>query len=287
MKKVKWIIDKDIFEDYEERLVTAIKNSGQEVVFFDDSKHDTKIEHFLTNKFNPEEDIIIFHGSLQHGRGVNRSPFYPGIYLTLENYECFKYYGYFGTDLLNSHYRMMGLNEVLRNKDDMFYAFGTDAVFIRPSNGYKSFPGQMLPKVNFDFEFNVLMKSYGGMIDPDTLAVLSPARVIEEEYRFIVIDGVVVSGALYMDRKSRNDWKAYYDRPCEDQGAFDFAVDMSKIYQPDRAYTIDVCKLTDGRYKLIELNSFCCASMYGNDYDKVVKAVNELCISDFYDVVGK
>ena len=131
------------------------------------------------------------------------------------------------------------------------------------------------------------MKSYGGMIDPDTLAVLSPARVIEEEYRFIVVDGVVVSGALYMDRKSRNDWKAYYDRPCEDQGAFDFAVDMSKIYQPDRAYTIDVCKLTDGRYKLIELNSFCCASMYGNDYDKVVKAVNELCISDFYDVVGK
>ena len=55
---------------------------------------------------------------------------------------------------------------------------------------------------------------------------------------------------------------------------------MSKIYQPDLAYTIDVCKTNNDEYKLLELNSFNCASMYGNDYDKVVNAINKLAVNE-------
>jgi len=290
MKKVNWIIDKNIFEDYEDKLATAILNSGSNLLFYDDSNGLT-IGDFLGKKIrqSAEEEVIIFHGSLQHGRRLSKLPYYPGIYLTLENYECYKYYGKFGEHLLNSNYMMMGLNDVLRNENRIFYRF-TDfynpikSIFIRPSDGFKSFPGQTLPIVNFDQEFDILTKSYGGL-DTDILCVVSPGKDIVEEYRFIVIDGKVVSGSLYMDRNNREEWKAYYDKVCEDQKAFDFAVEMSKIYQPDKAYTIDVCKLSNGEYKMIELNSFCCASMYGNDYDKVVSAVNELCINDFNDML--
>jgi len=284
MKKVNWIIDKYIFEDYEDKLATAILNSGSNLLFYDDLMSIT-IGEFLIKKKLTESDIIFFHGSLQHGRRVNKLPYYPGIYLTLENYECYKYYGYFGDNLLNSNYKMMGLNDVLRNKGRIFGDFGTDSIFIRPSDGFKSFPGQTLPFKNFDQEFNILTKSYGGL-ETDILSVVSPVKDIVEEYRFIVIDGKVISGSLYMDRNNRKEWKAYYDKICEDQKAFDFAVEMSKIYQPDRMYTIDVCKLSNDEYKMIELNSFCCASMYGNDYDKVVNAVNELCISDFNDTLS-
>ena len=282
MKKVNWIIDKYIFDEYEDRLSTAIKNSGMNVLFFDDAKG-ISIDNFIKSKFNSIDDIVIFHGSLQHGKRVSNTPVYPGIYLTLDNYECFKYYGYFGDNLLNSNYLMMGLNDVLRNKNRIFDTFKTDFIFIRPSNGFKSFPGQTLPKENFEFEFNVLSKSYGGL-ELDTLVVISPIQENEEEYRFIVIDNEVVSGSLYMDRNNRKEWSAYYDKLCEDQTAFDFAIKMSKIYQPDRAFAIDVCKLSSGEYKMIELNSFFCASMYGNDYEKVVNAVNNLCISDFNDI---
>lgn len=284
-RTVNWVIDKGMFEDYEDRLVTAIRKSGMEVVFYDDAKHQTTIGNFLGRRFiDPYDDVIIFHGSLQHGRGVLKTPFYPGIYLTLENYECYNYYGYFGDNLLNDKYTMMGLNDVLRNKNRIFGRFGTEPIFIRPSNGYKSFPGQTLPYKNFEQEFNILTKSYGGL-DLNTLVVISPAQEIEEEYRFIVIDGKVISGSMYMDKQSRSEWKAYYDRLCEDQGAMDFAIEMSQIYQPDKTYTLDVCRLPNGEYKLIELNSFCCASMYGNDYDKVVEAVNDLCIKDFEDIM--
>lgn len=280
MKKVNWIIDKYIFDEYEDRLSTAIKNSGMNVIFFDDAKG-ISIVDFIKNKFT-DSDIVIFHGSLQHGKRISNMPIYPGIYLNIDNYECYKYYGYFGDNLLNSNYLMMGLNDVLRNKNRIFENFGTNSIFIRPSDGFKSFPGQTLPKEKFEFEFNILSKSYGGL-ELDTLVVISPIQEIEEEYRFIVIDNEVVSGSLYMDKNSRKEWSAYYDKLCKDQNAFDFAIKMSKIYQPDRAFTIDVCKLSSGEYKMIELNSFFCASMYGNDYEKVVNAVNNLCIFDFND----
>lgn len=281
MKKVNWIIDKYVFEDYEDKLISAIKNNDSNVFLFDDVKYDG-IEQYIKNKFT-EKDIVIFHGSLQHGRRIKNYNIYPGIYLTLNNYECFKYYGYFGDNLLNSNYLMMGLNDVLRNKNNIFDKFNTTDIFIRPSDGFKSFPGQTLPKENFEFEFNVLLKSYGGL-DTDILCVVSPIQDINEEYRFIVVDGEVISGSLYMDYNNRKSWSAYYNKLCTDQKAFDFAVKMSKIYQPDKAYTIDVCKLSNGEYKMIELNSFCCGSMYGNDYYEVVKALNNLCIKDYEDI---
>lgn len=281
MKNVNWVIDKYIFEDYEDRLVEAIRKSGENVHFYDDLK--TDVASFMGKRFT-DEDIVIFHGSLQHGRRVAKLPLYPGIYLTLENYECYKYYGLFGEYLLNSNYMMMGLNDVLRNKDKIFDTFGNlGSIFIRPSNGYKSFPGQLLPFNNFEQEFDIMTKSYGGL-DMDVLCVVSPAVEIDEEFRFIVVDGKVVSGSLYMDKDSRKNWTAYYDRVCYDEIAWRFAEEMAKIYQPDKAFTVDVCKLPSGEYKLIELNSFCCGSMYGNDYDEVVKAVNECCRADFEDV---
>lgn len=280
MKKTNWIIGKYVFEEYEDKLVSAIKNSGNNVVFIDDSIDNSEK---IFNKFTTD-DIIIYHGSFEYARKLNKTSLYPAMYLTLENYECSKYYGYFGDHLLNSRYMMMGLNDVKRNIN--YLMFDNGSVFIRPSNGYKSFPGQTLPMKNFNQEFDILTKSYLGL-DMEQLVVIAPMKPIEEEYRFIVIDGIVVSGSLYMDQYNSHDNRreAYYDKICTDQNALNFAIKMSKIYQPDRTYTIDVCK-SNGEYKLLELNSFCCANMYGNDYDKVVDAANKLYSSDHDEVYG-
>jgi len=280
---VNWIIDKYIFEEYEDKLAQTIKDSGMNVIVYDDSmsKFET-VQDLVKSKFT-EKDIVILHGSLQMGRRILRTSVYPGIFLTLDNYECFNYYGYFGYNLLNEDYVMMGLNDVLRNKDKIFDVFKTDKIFIRPSNGFKSFTGQCLEQESFDLEFDKLTKSYGAL-DMNTLVLISPAQEIEEEYRFVVIDGKVISGAMYMDKDSRGRWEPYWDKPCEDNLAISFAEQMSTIYQPDKAYTIDVCKLNNGEYKLIELNSFFCASWYGNDLTKIVKAVNELCINEYNDI---
>lgn len=279
MKKVNWLIEKYVFEHYEDKLATAIKNSGSNVIVYDESE---KSLEDICKRFK-EEDIVIIHSSLQDGRKMLRLPYYPGIFLTLENYECYNYYGYFGDCLLNSNYLMMGINDLLRRKDEVFDYFKSESIFIRPSNGFKTFTGQTLPKKDFYTKYDTLMKSYGG-IDEGTLVLIAPIQEIEEEYRFIVIDGEVVSGALYMNKEYREKWEAFWDKECDDERAFNFAIEMSKLYQPDKAFTIDICRTSNDEYKVMELNSFCCASMYGNNYDKVVKAINELCIKEWKDI---
>jgi len=291
MKKINWVIDKYLFDEYEDRLSTAIINSGSNVHFYDDLCGKS-FKDWITNKFT-QEDIVIFHGSLQHGRQLTHLPIYPGMFMTIDNYECYKYYGYYGDYLLNAKYMMMGVNDVVRNKINIVkfitekqYPIGEDMYkrfFIRPSNGYKTFTGQLMTPVKLEQEIDVLLKSYGG-VSPETLVLLSSEKELSEEYRFIVVDGKVISGSLYMDEDNIGSFKAYYNKSINSGKAYDFAVEMSKLHMPDKAYTIDVCKTKDSEYKLLEINSFNCASMYGADYDVVVKAVNELSIKEYNDL---
>ena len=106
MKNINQVIDKYLFDEYEDRLTTAIKNSGAVVHFYDDLC-DKQFKEWVTDKFT-EKDIVIFHGSLQHGKQLSHLPIYPGVFMTIDNYECYKYYGYYGDNLLNSNYMMMG-----------------------------------------------------------------------------------------------------------------------------------------------------------------------------------
>ena len=290
MKKINWVIEQDLFTEYEDELFMKVIGSGNNAYFLDYSHDDDSNLLKFFNKNFKEDDIVIFHGSLQLGRRIEKLPFYPGIYLTLPNYECYNYYGYFGEHLLNSKYLMMGLNDVLRNKYMIFksldvYNNYTNRIFIRPSNGYKSFTGQCLTLSNFDQDFDILTKSYGGL-DSNTLVLLSQSQEIKNEYRYVVIDGKIISGALYMDKENKGTFKPHYDKIADNNKALKFAEEMVKLYQPDMAYNIDICELENGEYKLIEINSFCCGSMYGNDYTEVVKAVNDLCMKDYIDVYG-
>lgn len=288
--KINWIIDQCLFDEYETKLVDAIIKNGGVVHFYNPLNRLSFIE--FVKQFTNNKEIYIFHGSLQHGRQLYHIPIYPGVFMNIQNYECYKYYGYYGNYLLNSTYLMMGLNDVIRNKCNIQkispnYGFGQRGnetkVFIRPSDGHKTFPGQIISLDKIENEIDMILKTYGG-VDIDTLVLLSPIQNITEEYRFIVVDGEVISGALYMDENNRKDLKPYYDKPVYDGKEYEFAIKMSKIYQPDKTFTMDICKTQSGSLKLLEINSFNCASMYGNDYEKVVNAVNELAIRDYNDL---
>ena len=287
MKKVNWVVDKYLFDEYEDRLATAIKNSGSNVYFYDDLCGKT-FKEYITGKFT-DKDIVVFHGSLQHGMQLSHLPIYPGTFMTIQNYECYKYYGYYGNLLLNEDYMMMGLNDVLRNKEKIFTYFDRYSqkkkVFIRPSDGFKSFAGQLLSYDNFDEEFNVLIQSYGG-IDMESVVLISGLQNILEEYRFVIVDGKVISGTTYFDSENVGTFNPHYDKICIDEDAIKFANSVVKLYQPDKAFTIDVCKtdIEGDEYKLLEIGSFNCASMYGNDYDAIVKSINDLSIKEYDDL---
>jgi len=281
MKRLNWAIDKYLFDEYEERLVESLAKQDCNVYFYDDLCGKT-FKEWITDKFT-DKDIVVFHGSLQHGMQLSHLPIYPGTFMTIDKYECYKYYGYYGDNLLNEDYMMMGLNDVLRNKERIFDRYDNPKVFIRPSDGFKSFAGQLLSYRNFEQEFNVLLQSYGG-IDMESLVLISGLQEIKEEYRFVVVDGKLISGTTYFDSENVGTYDPHYDKICTDEKAIKFADKMVGLYQPDKAFTIDVCKTGNDEYKLLEIGSFNCASMYGNDYGKIVDAVNLLAVKEYDDL---
>jgi hypothetical protein len=282
--KINWIVEKNLFPEYEDRLVEIIRQSGTKddimtCLFFDDSDYDFNFVSHLEKRFS-DTDAVIFYGSLQNGlKMYMRTPYIPGVYLTKENYECFKYYGYFGRELLNEDYIMLGLNDLLRLKKKFIRKYKTQ-FFIRPSNGYKTFPGQLFNVQDFDRDYNLLTKSYGGL-DMDQLVVISPYRKITNESRFAVIDGEIVTGCIYMvdgQKITETIW---------DQRAYEYANKVKYLYSPDDAYTLDIAYLGDtDEYKVIEVNSLCCAGLYQMDLEKIVKKMNLLVEKTFNDYNG-
>lgn len=279
-KIVNWVIDKYLFDEYEDKLSTAIKNSGSNVYYYDDLCGKT-FKEWIVDKFT-EDDIVVFHGSLQHGRQLSHLPIYPGTFMTIDNYECYNYYAYYSDHLLNGDYLMFGFNDLGRNKKKLFNYFDTNSVFIRPSNGYKTFAGQVINDSNFETELKNI-KQYIGEDNP--LVVVSKCCKIYEEYRFVIVQGEVVSGAKYFDKYNMGTFKPYYDKPCshDDIKIIEYVTKLTKLYQPDKAFTMDIC-VTEYGPALLEINSFNCASMYGNNYHSVVEAINELAIKEYNEL---
>lgn len=303
--KVNWIIEKHMFEEYEQKLVNTIKNSGHNCLVIDDTDWKFDFNKDIKNKFN-EKDCVIFYGSLQLGRKIwNQTNFIPGIFLTIDNYECFKYYGYYGDQLVNSNYMMMGMNDILRNKQKIFEILHSknwthltnEKIFIRPSNGFKTFTGQLLPweivtkkedshfiyydvKKIFEKEFDILSKSYGN-VDIDQLVLVAPEQKVREETRFVIVvnnnENEVIDGNIYMI-----DGELVKER-LFDKKAFEYVKTVANNYTPDKAFTIDIAKLDDGTYKTLEIGSFCCAGLYNMDLEIVVNKINNLCIKEYND----
>jgi len=283
MKKVNWIFEKNIFIEYEQQLVDTIKGSGQNCYLLDDSHWNFDFDRSIKNRYT-EEDCVIFYGSLNLGQQIWRDTnFIPGIFLTVDNYECYKYYSYYGNKMVNSEYMMLGLNDVKRMSKMFFEKFGGDEMFIRPSNGYKTFTGQLLPKENFDYEFDIFIKTQ--WIDIDQLVFIAPKQNVREESRYIVMNqndtNEIIDGNMYMvDREVLTE-------RIVDEKSLDYVKGVVNNYTPDKAFTIDIAKMDNGEYKVLEIGSFCCAGWYNMDLEKVVDATNKLCVSEYNDYFGK
>lgn len=274
--KVNWIVEKNLFPEYEEQLVQFIKSSNTNCYFFDDSNYDFDLIKNIKNKYT-EKDAVIFYGSLQNGQKIYRQTnLNPGVYLTVENYECYKYYGYYGDELMNESYMMLGLNDLYRLKDRIIRKY-KDKFFIRPSNGYKTFPGQTIDCEEFDKDYNSLIQSYGGL-DMTQLILLSPYKKITSESRFAVIDGEIVDGCIYMIDGEKITEKLF------DQLAFNYVNKIKDLYHPDDAFTLDIAfNEKSKKYKVLEINSLCCAGLYQMNIEKIVNAMNKMVIKTYND----
>lgn len=294
--KVKWLFEKDVFEDNTDKLIEIVRKQGMEAKVVPYIPFDDELVYRCNQLWQHPDpdgsDCVIFYGSLNFGKKLQKSAWVPGVYLNQKAFECTSYYPVI-KDLL-IHYNdfiMLPYGSLEDKRDYLFNHFQTGKLFIRPNSGTKEFTGFVTTRDKFS-EAVKLAGFYD--VEPELLVLVSGAWDLQKEWRFVVVDGKVISGSLYrswggsVDDPSSQDFVLKYSKSlCElstDEDAWDVAQQCADRYNPDRAWTIDVCQTLAGQYKILEIGCFSCAGMYGNDLDTIVEKVSESALNEWKEI---
>lgn len=279
-----WLIQDYQDEDSYKKLANEVIKQGMDVSFIpcvrEDMRHyvNDKSESVVSNSKGIIDRPIIIQASMNAVKYIQKQKphWIPNAWTTWANYECSKYYAHIGQYLLNDDYIMMPLSEVKRRIDYLFNTIGDgNSVFIRPSSGYKYFTGQLFTRDTFikDWQW---VESFAM---PETLLVVSSPKKILQEYRFVVVDHVIITGSTY-----NKDTKSYTVLNKLDD-VFNQAQDILNdiTYTPDDIFILDIAWHESGAYNILELNSFSCAGLYACDLSIIVKQASELAIRNYND----
>jgi hypothetical protein len=152
--------------------------------------------------------------------------------------------------------------------------FQSKPFFIRPCADDKLFSGQVMDWGDFsEWQKKVIeLKETYTTLDYDSPVMVSSPKKIQEEYRFVIIDGKPVTGSMY---KSGN--TVLYREVTESKNpqVFHFVhylMQPHMFWQPSFAYALDIA-LVDGDYAVMEMGNVNSAGLYDCDPQKIVMAL--------------
>jgi hypothetical protein len=270
--KVSWLIETDLFPEYAESLLAALRAQG----------HVAKAVPELLIQYRwqdvgcsyrslfAEGECVVFHGSIGIASELQAdNPWRPGVWFSRENYNCSTYYCHFAKFLLNSDYVMLPFGELRRRRDFLFQLFGADgSIFVRPDSVAKSFTGQLAHFASFDKDVD-FMAFYD--VPASALVLVSSPKKVVEEWRFVLADRRVVTGCLYQVQGKKQISSEVNPEAlalANEVAASDF--------QPDKVWTADICRTADGRVWLLEIGSFSCASLYACDVESIARDISRI-----------
>lgn len=139
--------------------------------------------------------------------------------------------------------------------------------FIRPVNDLKLFAGTVLNKFEFD-DWYELASLNGEKFGIEQEVIVAPPLNIEEEWRFVIVDHEIIDGTRYYKNGHLSIDKVVPE-------VLEKAKEFAKGYTPNDVVVMDMGKLRDGTYGIIEFNCFNASGFYGHDLDKIFKAVTD------------
>jgi len=259
---MKWLLENDVFSEDLEPLQKEIIKQG----------HSFDIVKYIP--FDDENMVIscdsIFYGSLNLANKLSKLKIPPVIFCTRENYECTKYYAYFGQYLLNQKYVMLPFCEFKRRQKWLFDTVGGErSLFVRPSSGAKIFTGTLINEENFNKDYERL-----GCYDvsPHAMVVVGQPHNIIREWRLVIAEDKIISGSMYSDLTMNLDYSGY----CKEVKDLANKILKETTYRPDPIWTMDFCETKDGKIHLLEIGGFSCAGLYQCELEPVVRAVSKI-----------
>ena len=207
---------------------------------------------------------VIF-GSTTLSRISKHRNWSPGSYIN-ENFEFNQWKAGFGVEnLLNG-------DAVVSKVKDAANLCTSDSAFLRPTEDTKAFAGTVMSKAEFEkWQSNIskIPEEEFSPLHKNTDIIISSTKEIESECRVFVVDGKIVASSMY---KQGSRVITSVDVPTQ---FIEFAKQMVDLWQPARAFVIDVAKTALG-FKVIEINNINSSGFYKADVYAIVKAIKEL-----------
>ena len=269
---VQWLIDGEMFDHYRDELVAAIHEQGHEVKFLRAPSPPFRWDDVGCSYRDtfPEDACVISHGDIELVTRIHREQRWtPGAFCTVDNFRCSSYLCHFGQYWVNADYMMLPFGELSRRRTFLFAKLGQDGrVFVRPDSPLKLFTGQVATSDNFDAELD-FMGFYE--FPNESMVVVSSPKTIVQEWRFVVAAGKVVTGCLYQTGSEQT-----YE-PLFDSSAFELASEIASLgYEPDPVWVMDICKTSEGAYRMLEIGGFSFSDLYACNKFEVVAAVSDV-----------
>jgi hypothetical protein len=198
---------------------------------------------------------VFFFGSSNAGMVAKKKyDWTPGHFIN-ENFDMVNYFFHYSHSMLN-------IDGVIAHPS--MELSKTDEMFIRPTGDGKQFTGQVFTREKWN-EYardNTSLK--------DILVVIAPPKRTQQEIRCWIVDGEPVTISQYRIGSRGN-----YLNMDHNQEAILFAKQMAKIYQPARAFCLDIC-LHEDEYKIVELGCINHCGFYDANMGKLIDALENM-----------
>lgn len=269
--KPKWLLQTDIFEENLNLLCDEIQRQGMEYRIYDHKQFGDGKD--VIDKYS-KGDCVIVYGSLQMGRVFQKnSTWIPGVYCDLPKYDCSYYYPYFGHYLINEDYIMIPFGELRRQREFIFDTLGEGGyVFVRPDSGFKTFTGTTCSYKNWEDDVRFL-NTY--QVDSNAIVIVSSAKNLDKEWRFVVVDDKVISGSQY-----RNASGVKLDDAPKRVYNYAQSVVNNTSYSPERVWCLDICEDIYG-FSVLEVGCFSCAGLYVAPKEPIVREVSRIALEEW------
>lgn len=260
MKDVVWIMQKNLTSEVHrwERALVENKSSFRmiEIVPFSDDLPDVE--------FTPGANIVC-HGSTTLIRNAHKKNWKPGIFFNPDNFRPSLWKIKYGPHFLNSDGVVRKMSELslpgIADRDGL--------AFVRPNGDFKDFSGSVVDYYGWE-KFLKSVQEGGYTFDDQLEVYAAPCKSLFEEYRMFIVDGKVVSSSKYRLRSILD------KKPNAPQEIADFANKMARIWSPEKAFVMDICKTDQGELKLLELNCFNASGVYAAPLIPIICAVEAL-----------
>jgi hypothetical protein len=194
MKSKKWVIDTSIIEEdvllQFREIFKKLHIDYEEVKYKPFSQTNEKI------RFEPQ-DRGFMYCSVGYAKNAIKRGYRDWVICNFDNMKVSSYISVL-PNLLNEESIIWHWSTFKDYYDKIFEMFNVNCLFIKPNDGDKVFTGMSVHKNNvkqfIDF-INTRLKNekYSG----DLIVALSKSKSILAEYRFIVINGKVITGSQY------------------------------------------------------------------------------------------